>query len=401
MRRSGAADDQNPLLKVSSRSFYDEYNGHKVEHLEPLLEAFRRAQQEQRKDDGENDACEQSGIIWTAGDSSLDNKYWFNSFRTAVQGPYRDVLQPPKSNADVTYWLNRLLYERRQQDEGSTQATPSISSQLQIGHRFLGAMNTAVEATTLNERTFRLRPQDEFLRDNIQPDDVLIVSIGGNDVALAPLPCTIASILGLICCLPTCCMEHGGPCCPKLPASIPIDDRCYGCGPSLCSCCCAMPPCFGYLHHLFHVRVEHYIKQLTSKTKPKQVLVCMIYYPDENVHSPSWASAALSALGYNSNPQKLQVLIQKAFQDATSTIQVPGTVVTPVPLFMVLDGKTPGDYVARVEPSPQGGRKMAEYLLQHIATQLKYDSQQQGIAHAASPLSGGAGAPSKSYMTDR
>jgi hypothetical protein len=47
-------------------------------------------------------------------------------------------------------------------------------------------------------------------------------------------------------------------------------------------------------------------------------------------------------------------------------ISIPGTEVIPVPLFNVLDGKNPRDYVARVEPSSQGGRKVAEYLLDVI-----------------------------------
>lgn len=96
-----------------------------------------------------------------------------------------DVLEPPISNADVTYWLNyHGIDERRNQK--------------------YGAINTAVEATTLNSRTFRLHPQDKFIRDNIQQDDVLIVSVGGNDIALAPTPCTIMSLL----CLPHMCMEY-------------------------------------------------------------------------------------------------------------------------------------------------------------------------------------------------
>ena len=68
--------------------------------------------------------------------------------------------------------------------------------------------NIAVEATTLNERCRRLRPQDKFIRDNISSQDVLIVSIGGNDIALAPTPCTICSVAGLLC-LPTGCLESG------------------------------------------------------------------------------------------------------------------------------------------------------------------------------------------------
>jgi len=56
-----------------------------------------------------------------------------------------------------------------------------------------------------------LRPQDRFLRDNIQRNDILIVSIGGNDVALCPTPCTMASMLGVLC-LPITCIENGWSC---------------------------------------------------------------------------------------------------------------------------------------------------------------------------------------------
>jgi len=73
-------------------------------------------------------------------------------------------------------------------------------------------MNDTVEATTLNERTFALRSQDRFLRDNIAEDDVLIVSIGGNDIALLPLPCTIVSMAGLVC-LPSSLVRNGFRCC--------------------------------------------------------------------------------------------------------------------------------------------------------------------------------------------
>lgn len=34
----------------------------------------------------------------------------------------------------------------------------------------------------------------------------------------------------------------------------------------------------------------------------------------------------------------------------------------PFPLFQVLDGKTTEDYLQRVEPSPSGGKKMADAL---------------------------------------
>lgn len=270
--------------KVKSSRFYNEYYGHKVRDLKVLYPVLRSH-------------CQ--SLIWTAGDSSLDNKYWFNDPRPSV-GPYSLVLDPPSSNADITYWFNYLDQERN----SNTQNGKNKSSRYTI--------NTAVEASTLNARSFALRPQDRFLRDNISSDDILIVSVGGNDVAMAPLPCTIASILSLVLFLPTSCIERG---CVR--GTVPLDDWCCGCGPSTLSCLCACPPCLGYMVHLFGTRTRHYIQRLTAKTKPKKILVCMIYYPDERA-TPSWAGPALAALGYNKNPRKLQAMIRKAFVEATS-----------------------------------------------------------------------------------
>jgi hypothetical protein len=64
------------------------------------------------------------------------------------------------------------------------------------------------------------------------------------------------------------------------------------------------------------IRVQKYLEKLTSKIRPKKILVCMIYYPDENL-TPSWAGPALGALGYNSNPEGIQKLIRKIFVEAT------------------------------------------------------------------------------------
>ena len=102
----------------------------------------------------------------------------------------------------------------------------------------------------------------------------------------------------------------------------------------------------------------------------------MIYYPDE-ANVPSWANGALGALGYNNHPEKVQLLIRKMFEEATSRISIAGSEVIPIPLFVPLDGTRSEDYVARVEPSAIGGRKMAEYLLNVIhrdGLECGYDS---------------------------
>ena len=292
--------------------FYDEFHGHRVQDLEVLLPVLR---------------LESSRLVWTAGDSSLDNKYWFPT-RVPAQGVYAQFMETSKP--DVTYWLNQQLN--------------------------VTAINAAVEATTLHERTRRFRSQDDFVRDNLQSQDILIVSIGGNDVALRPLLCTACSLAGIVLCMPGACIDNGRTC-----GTVPCDDYCGGCGPSLASCLCAMPPCLGYLRHLFGTRVQKYVERLTATTKPAKVLVCMIYYLDE-VNHPCWASSALGLLGYNRDPRRVQALIRRMFIEATSRIHIEGTTVIPVPLYRVLDGSDTTDYIQRVEPSVTGGRKMAEYL---------------------------------------
>jgi hypothetical protein len=364
------AGDMND--KISSVDFYRTYSGHKVPFLKKLRPRLRESS---------------DSLIWTAGDSSLDNKYWFPDTGPAV-GAYKDTLEPPTSKCDVVYWLNVLLEEQNSEHATTTDATQQTQTMGRIKQK-MAAINTAVEATTLNQRTCKLLPQDVFLRDNIRPEDTLIVSVGGNDVALAPCPCTIAAIGGLLC-LPQICMERG-----FSYGTVPVDDCCCGCGPSLCSCACACPPCLGYFRHMFGTRIEKYIEALTAKTKPSKILVCWIYFPDE-ANTPGWAGPALGALGYNRNPAKLQQLIRMVFEEAISKINIPGSTVIPVPLYHVLDGRNTQDYVARVEPSPSGGRKMAEFLL-HKMNETPVGAVD---SHSAAGLMM-ASAPAASAMRDR
>jgi hypothetical protein len=186
------------MTKIPSTSFYGEFHGHNLHHLQILYPPLR---------------ANSDALIWTAGDSSLDNKYWFHDHRPAV-GVYAQILDPPQSVCDVTYWLNKLLLEARDPTSGGVGCGGGGGHGSDVGHnenserfkRRYAAINTAVEATTLNERCIHLRPQDRFLRDNISSEDVLIVSIGGNDIALRPTPCTIVSMAGLIG-LPMSCLE--------------------------------------------------------------------------------------------------------------------------------------------------------------------------------------------------
>eukprot|EP00656_Telonema_subtile_P025353 TRINITY_DN27439_c0_g1_i1.p1 TRINITY_DN27439_c0_g1~~TRINITY_DN27439_c0_g1_i1.p1 ORF type:complete len:334 (+),score=42.70 TRINITY_DN27439_c0_g1_i1:156-1157(+) len=315
---------------IDARTYYQEYHGHPVPHLETALGAMRAEKQ----------------IIFLAGDSSLDNKFWFQDRAPACNG-YEDILQPPVMKQDVCYWLNK---------EAEDQRAPVC------------CVNTAVEATSLNSRSFcSLCPQDEFIRNNIGDDDILVVSVGGNDIALAPLLCTCANITPLMCCTPEICIEKCSCAHPPNVYRCMSDPGCVMCGlPGCLAGLVGWPLGFGYFVDLFKNRVGHYVERLVEKRKPRKVIICMIYYLEETGGQGSWADPALTCLGYQCCPSKLQAVIRRVYEEGTSQIKIEGTEVVPFALFRVLDGKTSTDYLQRVEPSPSGGQKIAKALMEEI-----------------------------------
>lgn len=100
----------------------------------------------------------------------------------------------------------------------------------------------------------------------------------------------------------------------------------------------------GYFVDLFGNRVRSYVSRIVSKTKPRLVVICMIYYPDVYGRG-SWADATLNLLGYNFAPQLLQKAIRVVYEYGTRRIRIPGAHVVPIPLFKVLDGSDTDDYV--------------------------------------------------------
>ena len=222
---------------------------------------------------------------------------------------------------DVAGCLNAELHARRSL---SAAATPVVVD-------YGVAVNCAVEESLLAARVRgALLPQDAIVREHITPRDVLIVSVGGNDVALVPTYCTIASMVALTWGATDAALEAG--------------------------------TAWGMRHiiRLFKDDVTAYILSLCGDVKPALVLVCMIYYPHEQ--PGGWPDAVLGLLRYT-NPagiRRLQTVIRKLFELATAAINIPGVRVVPIPLFSVLDPRPASqDYVARVEPSVEGGRKMA------------------------------------------
>lgn len=295
--------------KINSSRFYYEYKGHKLRDIGTFHSTTRSLRPNKP-------------IVYFAGDSSLDNKYWVPSssgpggeaLPVDVPEIYQATLEPPHPKPDVAFWLNHSLGSR---------AT---------------VLNTAVEASLLRERDQDLLDHDKFIRHNIRQDDILVVSVGGNDIALNPTFATIRSMLQLAWLTPRSWLRSGN------------------------------AWCLSHFTNMFKAQVQSYISRLVEDHKPRAVIVCMIYYPLEAgaVKQNSWADLPLRAMGYNLFPGQLQTAIAKMYELATKQIQIPGVQVIPCAFFESMDGKTEADYVARVEPSSEGGRKMALQLMEII-----------------------------------
>lgn len=296
---------------VSAVEFYKEYHGHPLKDLQTVVAQLRHRS---------------SGIVWFAGDSSLDNKHWLfqgsdkgnpqhyentDLVADAING-YEDILTPPKMVRDIAYWLNKEF------------ATSQSG---------LCCVNTAVEESTLADRDGRLKPHDMIIQEHLSKNDVIVVSAGGNDVALKPSPLTQQNLMRLF-------MSTEG---------TQEHDR-----------------ALDHFVQIFKNKTEAYVQRLATKSQPRLVVVCMLYYLDETP-GHGWCESMLAAMQYNTSPEILQKLLQSVYRKATERIEIPNMHVIPLPLFTVLDGKDTTDYCERVEPSVTGGRKMAKLIADVIA----------------------------------
>lgn len=273
--------------RVDASVFYTNYSGHPPDHLSRILST----------------RPEHIPVLFLAGDSTLDNKYWLPPRNERHPNPHlRDCLDDGNVCRDVSYWLARAY--------APDTFTP---------------INCAVEASTLRERINKgLLRQDQLIRDHIGANDVLVVSLGGNDIALAPTVSTVFAALMNV--------YRGG-----------------NAGMST-------------LNSIFRDGLAQYISQLVSKQKPRLVVVCMVYFPDESSTTPSWASFTLRALRYDSRPDWLQSSIVRVFEQAIKEITVDGCQIVFAPLFKALDGTQTDHYVERVEPSELGGDVIATFI---------------------------------------
>ncbi|TVY28553.1 hypothetical protein LHYA1_G001952 [Lachnellula hyalina] len=290
--------------KIDPASFYFQYQGHPISDIS----TFHSITLSQRPN---------KPIVYLAGDSSLDNKHWISPpflepLPEGIRVPsiYHSTFSQPWPKPDIAFWLNHFF---------GSDAT---------------ALNCAVEASTLKDRGEGkgLLEHDVFVRDHISANDILIVSIGANDIALKPTFATICHMLRLAWLTPRLLLNSWT---------------------------------LTHFTDLFKTQVQAYVEKLVEKQKPRAVVVCMIYYPLVSLganQQRSWADLPLKLLGYNLWPRQLQTAIGRMYELGTKRVVVEGVRVVPCALYEVLDGKEAGDYEERVEPSVEGGRKMAALL---------------------------------------
>lgn len=298
--KPGSSNPSSPLQpsavngKLSSATFFGTFHGHPPDDLRRLLSVTSEPR------------------ILLLGDSTLDNKYWVPPrTETHPHQQLANLLDNSIVRRDVSYWLTRAFAKRRI------------------------AINCAVEESTLRERRSRLLDQDVVARDNLRNDDIVVVSVGGNDIALRP---TFGVILAVL-------------------AQTFIGGR-LG---------------LTTLRRIFRNDLTSYLQRVTDQCQPELIVVCGLYFPDESIMVRSWASWTLRMLGYNSRPQWLQCAMRTVFEKMIREVKVSGCQMAYVPLYAALDGKESSDYVARVEPSEQGGRKMAEVMRVEIERVLQDD----------------------------
>lgn len=163
--------------------------------------------------------------------------------------------------------------------------------------------------------------QERFARKNFKADDVLIVSLGSNDIAYSfhrdnepnEVPATAKH-------------EHERDALAQKNRSgvadlfDEADDAEFE---RLVTS--AAHPAMQRLIEYYKDGVTAYLTDLLegvdAANLPRKILVCMIYFPAEK-HSHSWARNALDAMHYTKNPERLQLVIRTLFVKATSAIKL-------------------------------------------------------------------------------
>jgi hypothetical protein len=258
---------------------------------------------------------------------------------------YEDVLNGNESVPDVAYQINQTLIDNRLNEE-------------------YVCINAAIEESTLYQRftdktnysgNVKLLPQDEFIYDNIQIDDILIVSVGGNDIALSPKPETKRHFENFI-----------------INTRLPDDKKSKD----------DIMKYNQYFNEIFKNKLKLYIEKLCSRdgnnSLPSLIIPCMVYYPCLSLTQVGFAEPILSLTGYKTgNHEILQNFIKELYLDSTRYISIMKkqkgmsdenkiNIIDPCPLYEVLDSSNEELYLKSAEPSIKGGYLMAIRFVNQI-----------------------------------
>jgi hypothetical protein len=122
---------------------------------------------------------------------------------------------------DVAYWLNQKLAAADRAGFAINASVEEGTVTARVGGYYAGCRSTCVlspmryaagrcAAERLVRSPGKLFPQDEFIAESLQPQDTLVISVGGNDIALAPSYGTMAAT-ALLMLTPECLLGCANP----------------------------------------------------------------------------------------------------------------------------------------------------------------------------------------------
>lgn len=251
-------------------SIYDNYYGHTLEDLEKILILSNKPK------------------IYLVGDSILDNKFWVKNEKV---NKIRNMFDVP----DIAYHINN------------------------INQDYL-CINCACEEAKVENKNISYH--DQFVIDHICEDDILVISIGGNDFMLNKDNLTKLEQAQL----------------ERIMLGY------YG-GPK-----------YKDLLNIFNDEITKYILLLIQKRKPKQIIYLFPYFPCE-IKGKCWSSVIDIIMMFK---EFLKDIMKAIYNDLHFNLDF---IYDTIPLFEILNSKKNEDYIQRLEPSSIGGMKIAKSML--------------------------------------
>merc|ERR1712032_243534 len=214
----------------------------------------------------------------------------------------------------------------------------------------LRCLNTAVEASTIEERKKDLPGRcffasDEFVHDNLTPDDVVVFSAFGNDIVLKTTWKTLFLRTWITWFSWRSNIRSG---------------RAWG---------------MQHFVDMITVHSRNSLLAVCGKQKPKYILSVMCYFPCLTKQGAGWCDWPLRLLCYDLFPGRLQEMTKTVYRLGCAQLDIPGTTVLPVPLFSKLTGENPDDYMERAESSASGGKVIAELIMDAISKGKEFNPE--------------------------